>query len=70
MLVSTHLVEDVAMSCNDVTIMEAGRIVFRGAPMVLTGYGEGSESQGDSAIERGYGQILAGARESGKAVHR
>jgi ABC-type multidrug transport system ATPase subunit len=69
-LVSTHLVEDVAVSCNEVAIMEAGRIVFRGAPKVLTGYGEESDRDGDSAIERGYGQVLAGARESGKVARR
>ncbi len=63
--VSTHLVEDVAAACNEVTIMEEGRIVFRGLPVDLTALGEGTGDgvSGDSAIERGYGSVLASARK-------
>lgn len=62
--VSTHLVEDVAVACNEVAIMESGRIAFHGAPVDLTGLGEATavDAIGDSAIERGYGQVLAHAR--------
>ncbi|MDQ3656646.1 MAG: ATP-binding cassette domain-containing protein, partial [Chloroflexota bacterium] len=63
--VSTHLVEDVAAACNEVAIMEEGRIVFRGPPVDLTARGEGTGDGvgGDSAIERGYGSVLASARD-------
>lgn len=62
--VSTHLVEDVAAACNEVAIMEEGRIVFRGLPVDLTALGEGTGDgiSGDSAIERGYGSVLASTR--------
>lgn len=59
--VSTHLVEDVATACNEVAIMEEGRIVFRGLPVDLTALGEGAGA-GDSEIERGYSRVLSEAR--------
>jgi ABC-type multidrug transport system ATPase subunit len=62
--VSTHLVEDVAAACNEVAIMEHGRIVFRGAPVDLTSLGESPDTPGgDSAIERGYSSVLTSARQ-------
>jgi len=62
--VSTHLVEDVAIACNEVAIMEAGAIVFRGNPVDLTDLGAvPGDGGGDSAIERGYGLVLASARK-------
>jgi len=63
--VSTHLVEDVAAACTEVAIMESGRIVFRGSPVDLTALGEGGGDGAapDSAIERGYGAVLATARD-------
>lgn len=60
-LVSTHLVEDVATACAEVALMEGGRIVFRGSPSDLAMRGEG-HGTGDSPIERGYSAVLAGAR--------
>jgi len=60
-LVSTHLVEDVATACAEVALMEGGRIVFRGTPSELAVRGEG-HGTGDSPIERGYSAVLAGAR--------
>jgi ABC-type multidrug transport system ATPase subunit len=63
--VSTHLVEDVAAACNEVAIMEAGRIAFRGSPVDLTDLGGTNDTSGDSAIERGYGAVLATARGRG-----
>ena len=41
-IVSTHLVEDVGAACGEVALMDAGKIVFRGAPDELTARGEGS----------------------------
>jgi ABC-type multidrug transport system ATPase subunit len=60
-LVSTHLVEDVATACAEVALMEGGRIVFRGTPSDLAVRGDG-HGTGDSPIERGYSAVLAGAR--------
>jgi ABC-type multidrug transport system ATPase subunit len=62
--VSTHLVEDVAAACNELAIMERGRIVFRGAPVDLTSLGESPDTLGsDWAIERGYSSVLTSARQ-------
>jgi ABC-type multidrug transport system ATPase subunit len=60
-IVSTHLVEDVATACGEVALMESGRIVFRGTPSDLAVRGDG-HGTGDSPIERGYSAVLAGAR--------
>lgn len=60
-IVSTHLVEDVAAACGEVALMDRGRVVFRGTPEQLSARGEGS-AIGDSPLERGYSAVLAGAR--------
>ena len=60
-IVSTHLVEDVGAACSEVALMEGGRIVFRGTPDRLTALGD-DQGVGDSALERGYTRVLAGAR--------
>jgi len=66
-IVSTHLVEDVAAACDEVALMEHGRIVFSGTPVDLsalgTATGEGPDDGGQSAIERGYGAALTTARD-------
>jgi len=61
-LVSTHLVEDVVAACTDVMLMDAGRLVFRGAPADLEAAGSGP-GDGDSPAERGYAAILRRHRE-------
>ncbi|MGH3207631.1 MAG: ATP-binding cassette domain-containing protein [Trebonia sp.] len=60
-IVSTHLVEDVGAACSEVAVMDAGRIVFRGAPAELAGRGEGHDV-GDAPLERGYSAVLQAAR--------
>jgi ABC-2 type transport system ATP-binding protein len=60
-VVSTHLVEDVAAACSRVALMDRGRIVFDGTPEELTARGEGHGS-GDAPMERGYSAVLAQAR--------
>jgi ABC-type multidrug transport system ATPase subunit len=59
-IVSTHLIEDVAAACSDVALLDRGRIVFHGTPEQLTLLGEGGA--GDSPLERGYSRVLAEAR--------
>jgi len=59
-VVSTHLVEDVAAACSDVVLIAAGRLVFQGTPAELAAAG-GPDHVGDSPIERGYSALLGGA---------
>ena len=56
-LVSTHLVEDVAAACTDVIVVNEGRLVWQGTPEMLIAQG-GQEHAGDSAAERGYSALL------------
>lgn len=60
-VVSTHLIEDVAAACTDVGLLERGSLVFRGTPEMLIAAGDG-HAAGDSPLERGYTRILAEAR--------
>lgn len=61
-IVSTHLVEDVGAACTEVTLIEAGRVAYRGTPGTLAALGaDGHESDGN-AIERGYTRALRGHR--------
>ncbi|ATL30438.1 ABC transporter ATP-binding protein [Streptomyces formicae] len=71
-IVSTHLVEDVAAACTEVTLMESGRVAYRGTPAALTELGAAAPDAdpGANPIERGYTAALrdhrtatAGARK-------
>ena len=64
-VVSTHLVEDVGAACSEVALMDAGKIVFHGAPADLAARGEGTDAAGDAPLERGYSAVLAAARSAG-----
>ncbi|WP_447004351.1 ABC transporter ATP-binding protein [Saccharothrix isguenensis] len=59
-VVSTHLVEDVAAACTDVVLVDAGRLVFQGTPDDLAAAG-GPDHVGDSPLERGYSALLGEA---------
>ena len=56
-IVSTHLVEDVAAACTSVVLADAGRIVFHGTPDDIAAAGSARDA-GDSPIERGYSALL------------
>jgi ABC-2 type transport system ATP-binding protein len=56
-VVSTHLVEDVAAACTDVVLVVDGRVVFTGTPDDLARAG-GPEHPGDSPIERGFSAMI------------
>ncbi|GII58848.1 ABC transporter ATP-binding protein [Planotetraspora thailandica] len=58
-VLSTHLVEDVAAVCDDVAVMASGRMVWRGDPESLAGAARPG-AEGDSPLERGYMSLLAG----------
>jgi ABC-2 type transport system ATP-binding protein len=60
-LVSTHLVEDVAAACTDVVLLDQGRLVWQGTPGQLSARGDAGHV-GDSAIERGYSAVLRAHR--------
>ena len=62
-VVSTHLVEDVAAACTDVVLFADGKLVFQGTPTQLAAAGT-SEHVGDSPIERGYSALLNQGRDS------
>ncbi|MGV9454788.1 ABC transporter ATP-binding protein [Streptomyces sp. NPDC003635] len=64
-LVSTHLVEDVAAACTEVTLIAAGRLAYRGTPESLTELGTTADGVGDNPIERGYTAALRVHRASG-----
>lgn len=63
-VVSTHLVEDVAGACTEVTLLEEGRLAYRGTPQDLVRLGESATAAGQdaSALERGYTAALAAHR--------
>jgi ABC-2 type transport system ATP-binding protein len=61
-IVSTHLVEDVGAACEQVGMMDRGKIVFQGTPDQLRERADGTDAAGDSPLERGYSAVLTGAR--------
>ncbi|SEF27455.1 ABC-type multidrug transport system, ATPase component [Amycolatopsis pretoriensis] len=64
-LISTHLVEDVATACTDVVLFADGKLVFQGSPAELAAAGS-ADDVGDSPIERGYSALLK--HEPGKGA--
>jgi len=56
-VVSTHLVEDVATACTDVVMINEGRLVYQGTTDDLVTQG-GEGDAGDSPAERGYSALL------------
>lgn len=59
-VVSTHLVEDVASACTGVVLLAGGRVVFTGTPDELAE--AGGAGTGDTPSERGYLALLRGSR--------
>ncbi len=61
-LISTHVVDDVASVCDHIVLMRQGRIVMRDTPGGLERLGCSAESPepGTSALERGYTAALHG----------
>ncbi|MFD5024778.1 ATP-binding cassette domain-containing protein [Streptomyces sp. NPDC058373] len=65
-LVSTHLVEDVADACSTVTLLDAGRVALRDTPSGLARKGtKAPEELGGNALERGYTLALRDHRSAG-----
>ena len=40
-ILSTHIVEDISQSCNDLAVMDHGRVIFRGSPRELSAQARG-----------------------------
>lgn len=59
-IVSTHLVEDVASACTGVVLLDAGQVRWTGTAAELAQ--AGADGAGDTASERGYLALLRGAR--------
>lgn len=57
-ILSTHLVEDVVTACADVTLVEAGRIAYRGTTAELAALGVDGDALDGSPVERGYTTAL------------
>ena len=56
-VLSTHLVEDIGAVCDEVAVLDEGRIVFKDHPQALSGAAS-ADSVGDTPLERGYMTIL------------
>ncbi|MGW2080532.1 ATP-binding cassette domain-containing protein [Streptomyces sp. NPDC001939] len=69
-IVSTHLVEDVAAACTQVTLIEAGRIAYRGTPGSLAALGADGDEADGNATERGYTAALRGHRAAAAGAGR
>lgn len=67
-VVSTHLVEDVAAACTEVALLDGGRIAYRGTPEALIALGAASDGPGDHPIERGYTAALRAHRGPGTSA--
>jgi ABC-type multidrug transport system ATPase subunit len=62
-VVSTHLVEDIAAACDQVAVMDNGSIVYVGTSPDLASQAHQDQGQdGDGPLERGYTAVLRAAR--------
>jgi ABC-2 type transport system ATP-binding protein len=62
-VLSTHLVEDIAAVCDEVAVMAEGSVMWQGGPEELTALAVPG-AEGDTALERGYMSLL-GAQKVG-----
>ncbi|MCQ4046052.1 ATP-binding cassette domain-containing protein [Streptantibioticus rubrisoli] len=57
-VLSTHLVEDVAAICREVAVMSSGEFLFQGSPRDLSAQAPSGDGVGDTPLERGYMAVL------------
>lgn len=57
-LLSTHLIEDVAAVCDRVVVVDRGAIRFEGSTTELEARA-GHDSVGDSRLEKGFSAVIA-----------
>jgi len=70
-ILSTHLVEDVSALCDEVIVIDEGRIVFQGGVDELSKFSHDEpesnpDRSGGSPLERGYAAVLEDARSHAK----
>lgn len=73
-VLSTHIVSDLGSSCNDLALIDNGKIEFRGSPIELTEQAKGRVFEvdlepGSSPSEGGY-EVVANTRVDGKVRMR
>ncbi len=73
-VLSTHIVSDLGSSCNDLALIDAGKIEFRGSPTALTEQAKGRVFEvdfepGAAPSEGGY-EVVANTRVDGKVRMR
>lgn len=56
-ILSTHLTDDVAAMCDEVIVLDSGRIGFQGTPVALAARGDDG-CLGDTPLERGYSAVI------------
>ena len=67
-VLSTHIVADLGSSCNDLALIDAGKIVFRGSPAELMGQAKQRvfeitvDAAGDARVQSGY-EIVSRVRD-------
>ena len=73
-VLSTHIVSDLGSSCNDLALIDAGKIEFRGSPAQLTEQAIGRVFEVDmepgAALSGGGYEVIATTRVEGKARTR
>lgn len=58
-VLSTHIVEDLAQLASEVVVLEAGRTVYTGSVHSLSQLGSSTPTQGRSELEAGYVNVLS-----------
>ncbi len=73
-VLSTHIVSDLGSSCNDLALIDAGKIEFRGSPAQLTEQAKGRVFEVDlepgAALSGGGYEVIATTRVEGKVRTR
>lgn len=60
-ILSTHLVEDVAAACDDIVLLDQRKVIFQGMPSELARIGGSRDAAGNTTpLERGYGVLIGG----------
>jgi ABC-2 type transport system ATP-binding protein len=57
-VLTTHLVEDVAASCAGVLVLDEGRLIFQGSPADLAAQADADTDAPGSDSDRGYAAVL------------
>jgi ABC-type multidrug transport system ATPase subunit len=67
-LMATHITDDVASSCDQVVVIDAGRVLLAGAIGELCSAGGDSATVSASSVEAGYLAVLERARAGAQGL--